>query len=112
MEQTCDVCGATEGIRCEIMMKGEQLDRVYHLCHEHWVVVYSRCLEDFLEENEYKVNSYIKSVCDKLIVDAIAADKMESIEEDGTIDLTKFNPVDVRTLRPYEGEEYEGGLDE
>lgn len=111
MTETCDVCGTDEGIRCEIMMKGEQVDRVYHLCQAHWVVVYSRCLEDFLEQNEYKVNSYIKAIADKLIVDSICMDKVDSIVdmETETLDLTKFNPSDVRMLRSYEGEEYEEG---
>lgn len=107
-EMECDVCGTTENVRCEIMMKGEQVDRIYHLCESHWVKVYSRCLDDFLEQNEYKTNSYIKMVADKFIVDAIHRDKMEDIaDEQGFADCTKFEPEEVRVLRPYEGEEFE-----
>jgi hypothetical protein len=103
----CDVCGVIEGVRCEIMMKAERVDRIYHLCHEHWVEVYSRCLEDFLEQNEYKVNSYIKVNADKLIVDSIHRDKMDMvITDEGMADCSKFNPADVRILRSYDGDEY------
>ena len=105
---TCDVCGTDEGVRCEIMMKGGQVDRVYHLCCDHWVDVYSRCLEDFLEQNEYKVNSYIKAIADKMIVDQRHLLKMsEACDEDGNIDLGDFNPVEVRNLRSYEGDDLE-----
>ena len=107
-EMECDVCGTIEGVSCEIMMKGENVDRIYHLCQEHWVVVYSKCLDDFLEQNEYKVNSYIKINADKLIVDSMHRDKLEVIvDEEGVADCAKFNPVNLRVLRNYEGEEFE-----
>jgi hypothetical protein len=105
---TCDVCGTEENVNCEMMMKGEQVDRIYHLCAYHWMVVFRDCLEDFLEQNEYKVNSYIKATADKMIVDTHARTKMEAIaDEEGNVDLNEFEPEMVRTLRPYEGDEYE-----
>ena len=107
----CDVCGTEEGVTCELMMKGENVDRIYHLCSYHWMVVYRSCLEDFLEQNEYKCNSYIKATADKMIVDTHAKDKMKAIADDeGMVDLNQFQPEMIRTLRPYEGEEeYEEG---
>lgn len=105
---TCDVCGTEENVSCEIMMKGENVDRIYHLCSYHWMVVFRNCLEDFLEQNEYKVNSYIKGTADKMIVDGYHKEKMTAIAtEDGMVDLNQFEPEQIRTLRPYEGDEYE-----
>jgi hypothetical protein len=87
MENKCDVCGSTEGVRCEIMMKGTQVDRVYHMCPEHWIEVYKEVLEDFLEHNEYKVNSYLKVSADRMIVHS-----------------QHMEPTAIRILRPFEDE--------
>ena len=103
MEQKCDVCGETKGVVCEILTKGENVDRVYHLCPAHWVEVYRRTLDDFLENSEYKVNSFIKMVADRLIVDFTNKEKMSNyVDEDDNIDMVKLKPVEVRMLRPYE----------
>ena len=102
----CDVCGSTKDVQCEIMVKGTQVDRIYHFCPEHWVEVYRRTLEDFVEQNQYKANSYIKGVADSLIANRISEDKMPSYQdEEQVIDLEKTNARKVRVLRPYEVEE-------
>jgi len=100
---SCDVCGATEDIECEILLKGEQVDRIYHLCPEHWIKVYRKTLEDFLEANEYKCNSYIKMAVDKLISDAVTSTKIKQFsDEDGLVDVARLDPQELRRLRPYE----------
>lgn len=102
METKCDVCGSTENIQCEILTKGDMVDRIYHLCPEHWVSVYRKTLDDFVENNEYKVNSYIKMVADKLIVDDQSLQKsIMYVDENGQLDLETLDPVEVRRIRPY-----------
>ena len=99
----CDVCGVTEGVECEVLLKGDQVDRIYHLCPKHWIKVYRKTLEDFLEANEYKTNTYIKMAVDKLISDAVTGDKIaEFSDEDGMVDVARLQPQEVRKLRPYE----------
>ena len=108
-EVKCDVCGETKDVECEILLKGDQVDRIYHLCPKHWVKVYRKSLDDFLEANEYKTNSYIKMSCDKLISDGISNRKIDAFcDEDGAVDVMALNPSDIKKLRPYsldEGEE-------
>lgn len=102
VKMKCDVCGIEYGVECEILTKGESVDRVYHLCPEHWTAVYRRTLDDFVEQNEYKANSYIKMVADKMIVDAIHTDKVELfLDEEGALDVEGLEPKEVRRLRPY-----------
>lgn len=99
-ELICDVCGSTENVQCEILTMGDRVDRVYHLCSAHWIDVYRRTLDDFLEQNEYRVNSHIKMIADKLIVDAQHNTKMEKhINEEGQLDLEGLEPVEVRRLK-------------
>lgn len=98
----CDVCGETEGVECEVLLKGDQVDRIYHLCPKHWIQVYRKTLEDFLEANEYKTNTYIKMATDKLISDAVTSDKIaEFSNEDGLVDVERLDPKMLRKLRPY-----------
>lgn len=98
----CDICGTTEGVECEVLLKGEMVDRIYHLCPKHWVKVYRRTLDDFLEANEYKTNSYIKMAVDKLVGDAINSKKVEEYSDDeGMVDVGLLKPQEVRKLRPY-----------
>jgi hypothetical protein len=111
-EMRCDICGTTEGVECEILLKGDQVDRIYHLCPKHWIQVYRRTLDDFLEASEYKTNSYIKMAVDKLVGDAINSDKVDQYsDEDGMVDVTKLDPKEIRKLRPYasdpDDEDYE-----
>jgi hypothetical protein len=99
----CDVCGSTEGVQCEIMMKGSRVDRVYHLCPEHWVEVYRECIESFLDHNPYKVNSFIKNAADSLIIKQRHLDKLGDITtDDGVVDLNIFAPRTVRILRTFD----------
>lgn len=99
----CDVCGTDKDVQCEILTKGEEVDRIYHLCPIHWVEVYRRCLDDFVENSEYKANTYIKMVTDKLIVDSLNRSKMESFTNDeGIIDVESLDPTEIRMIRPYE----------
>ncbi len=99
----CDVCGSTKDVQCEVIIRGTRVDRVYHFCPTHWVQVYRKTLDDFLEESESKVNSYIKAVADKLIVDEQHNDKMDLYtKEDGTLDMERLDPVEIRKLRPYD----------
>ncbi len=108
MNNKCDVCGTTEGVECEILTKGTSPDRIYHLCPEHWVAVYRKTLEDFLEHSEYKVNSYIKMAADKIIVDARNDEKVgDLVNEDGTLDVETLEPREIRRIRPYEPESEE-----
>ena len=104
----CDVCGETKDVECEILLKGEQVDRIYHLCPKHWIQVYRKALDDFLEANEYKTNTYIKMATDKLIADAFTGDKIDEFsDEDGMVDVQRLDPMEVRKLRPYETDEGE-----
>jgi hypothetical protein len=64
--EKCDVCGSDDGIECEILLKGDQVDRIYHLCPTHWVSVYRKSLDDFLEGNEYKTNQYRLNISMKI----------------------------------------------
>ena len=106
MADKCDVCGVEEGVQCEVMVRGSQIDRIYHLCPEHWVEVYRRALDDFVESNEYKANSYIKAVADRLIADRLSEDKFPQYQdEELVVDMEKVNPREIRTLRPYEVED-------
>lgn len=101
-EQICDVCGTTEGVECEILLKGDMIDRIYHLCPKHWVQIYRKTLDDFLEANEYKTNSYIKMAADKMISDAISKEKIrEYMDEEGAVDVEVLDPQEIRKLRPY-----------
>lgn len=98
----CDVCGETVGVECEVLLKGDQVDRIYHLCPKHWIKVYRKTLEDFLEANEYKTNTYIKMAVDKLIADSITSEKIEEFsDENGVVDVVRLSPKEVRKLRPY-----------
>ena len=102
----CDVCGVTEGVECEILLKGEQVDRIYHLCPKHWIQVYRKTLDDFLEANEYKTNTYIKMSVDKLIADAVTGDKIEEFSDaEGMVDVARLDPQELRKLRPYESDD-------
>jgi len=104
MEDKCDVCGITEGVQCEVFTKGEVIDRVYHLCPEHWTEVYRRTLDDFVESNEYKVHSYIKMSADKLIADATTSRKLLDYEdEDGNLDSEQIKAIEIRSIQPYSG---------
>jgi hypothetical protein len=105
MKYKCDVCGASKDIQCEVMLKGTQVDRIYHLCPEHWVEVYRRSLDDFVESNQYKANSYIKAVADRLIAKRTTDDKLPHLTEDDVVDLGKIDVREVRVLRSYEPEE-------
>ena len=99
----CDVCGSDKDVQCEIITKGDKVDRVYHFCPLHWVEVYRRSLDDFLEQNEYKVNSYIKLVADKLIVDAQHELKVQQhIMENGELDVEALCPVEFRRIRAFD----------
>ena len=101
-EVKCDVCGETENVECEVLLKGDMVDRIYHLCPKHWIKVYRKTLDDFLEANEYKTNSYIKMACDKLISDAISGHKIDVYcDDEGVIDVALLNPQEVRKLRSY-----------
>ena len=101
----CDVCGETENVECEVLLKGDQVDRIYHLCPRHWIKVYRKTLEDFLEANEYKTNTYIKMATDKLISDAFTSDKIEEFSDDeGCVDVERLAPQELRKLRPYESD--------
>lgn len=103
MKQKCDICGTTKNIRCEILTKGEDVDRIYHFCPDHWVDIYRRTLDDFVENSEYKVNSYIKMVADRLIVDAQNKIKIEGfVGDDDILKVDELNPMEIRMLRPYE----------
>ena len=102
-QMKCDVCGETEGVECEVLLTGEQVDRIYHLCPEHWIKVYRKTLEDFLESNEYRCNTYIKMAADKLISDSLTKNKVISYsDDDGFIDIGELTPKEIRKLRPYE----------
>lgn len=111
-EPKCDVCGVEENVECEILLKGDVVDRIYHLCPKHWVTMYRRTLESFTENNEYKVSSYIKMSCDKMIADAVSNAKIDSYTTDeGGIDIELLNPKDIKKLRSYkdnsEDDDYE-----
>ena len=109
MKKKCDICGTTKGLRCEILTKGEDVDRVYHFCPEHWVDIYRRTLDDFVEDNEYKVNTYIKMVADKLIVDEQNRLKIsEYVDDEGNIEVNVLEPMEIRRLRPYEDDRSDG----
>jgi hypothetical protein len=102
MTEKCDVCGSDDGIECEVLLKGDQVDRIYHLCPVHWVSVYRKSLDDFLEGNEYKTNQYIKMAADKLIGDGMSNRKIDAnADEDGAIDIMALDPTEIRKLRPY-----------
>jgi len=104
MEETCDVCGTEKDVQCEILLKGDNIDRMYHLCPFHLVEVYRRALEDFVENNEYKVNTYIKMVADKIIIDHRNKIKVEEyVGDTGEIDMELIKvPLNLRKLRPYD----------
>lgn len=102
----CDVCGTQEGVECEILLKGDAVDRIYHLCPEHWVAVYRKTLDDFLEGNEYKTNQYVKMAADKLIADGLNDRKIEMyVDDEGGIDVATLAPKEVRKLRSYTPDE-------
>ena len=113
MSKVCDVCGTEEGVQCEILTKGEAVDRIYHLCPKHWTEVYRRALEDFTEGNEYKSNSYVKMIADRLIVDAHHTEKAALyLDEEGVLDIDSLEPVEIKRLRPYEDDSNEEGYEE
>lgn len=102
----CDVCGTEEGVECEILLKGDQVDRIYHLCPRHWIKVYRKTLEDFLEANEYKTNSYIKMACDKLISDSMTGDKIKEFSDaEGLVNVDRLAPQELRKIRPYKSDD-------
>lgn len=104
-ETKCDICGSMENVECEVLLKGEQVDRIYHLCPKHWIKVYRKTLDDFLEVNEYKTNSYIKMSVDKLVGDEMNNRKVERYSDDeGIIDVVELDPQEIRKLRPYESD--------
>ena len=95
----CDICGSEENVSCEVMMKGDAVERVYTLCGEHWVEVYRRCLDEFMEENEYKVNAFIKAATDRLIVDSYTREKTDFlINDEGLVDFTGMEISEIRNL--------------
>lgn len=103
-QHRCDICDETENIQCEIFMSGDTVERVYHFCPLCLVDIYRRCIEDFLESSEYKVNSYIRTFADGLIINAATARKINTKVGDGEdqIDLIEtFNPEYVRRTKPY-----------
>ena len=105
----CDVCGSDENVQCEVLLKGDMIDRIYHLCGYHWIEVYRRTLDDFMEESEYKCNTYVKMSADKLIAEGVSGKKIEDYKNDeGIIDVDELNPVEIRRVRPYS--EAEGDL--
>jgi len=105
-EFECDVCGETAGVECEVMLKGDQVDRIYHLCPKHWIKVYRKTLDDFLEANEYKCNSYIKMAVDMLISDTKTTNKVqEYTDAEGMVDVERLKPQELRKLRPYDDDE-------
>ena len=113
MEIKCDVCGSTEGVQCEIMTKGDRVDRIYHLCPEHWIEVYRECLESFLDHNPYKVNSFLKVAADRLIINQLHFNKMvDTVAEDKDIDINAFEPCMVRVLRTYDDNDLGGEANE
>lgn len=104
----CDVCGSTEGVECEILLKGDMVDRIYHLCPHHWVQVYRKTLDDFLEGNEYKTNQYVKMSADKLIADGLSNRKIDLyMDDDGAVDVVTLEPQEIRKLRSYTPDEGE-----
>ncbi len=103
---SCDVCSEIEGVECEILLKGDKVDRIYHLCPKHWIMVYRKTLDDFLEANEYKTNTYIKMAVDKLISDSLTEDKIHVYsDKEGMVDVEVLNPQMMRKLRPYSVDE-------
>ncbi len=106
MINKCDVCGSTNDIQCEIFTKGEDIDRIYHFCPKHWIEVYRKTLDDFVEDNEYKANTYIKIIADKIIVDALNNIKIEDVADNGIIDVDILNPTCIRKISPYEDDNF------
>lgn len=100
MINKCDVCGSINDIQCEIFTKGEDIDRIYHFCPKHWIEVYRKTLDDFVEDNEYKANTYIKMVADKMIVDALNNVKIEDLVD------VEFKPTCIRKISPYEDDNF------
>lgn len=103
MINECDVCGSINDIQCEIFTKGEDVDRIYHFCPKHWIEVYRKTLDDFVEDNEYKANTYIKMIADKMIVDSLNNVKIKTLVDDNDIiDVGILNPTCIRKISPYE----------
>lgn len=106
MKFKCDVCGTTKDVQCEVFTKGEEVDRIYHLCMKHWVDIYRGALEDFVENNEYKVNAYLRMSADKMIVGANHARKAISVmDEEGGVDLSRLDPMEVRRVAAHYDDE-------
>lgn len=98
--EKCDVCGSTENVTCEVYMNGNYADRVYHLCPTHWVDLYRKAINDFMEDNEYKVSAYLKGIADKMIVDSYIEQKMETIVgRSEEFDLEDLAPHDIKFLK-------------
>jgi len=106
MKEKCDICGTTKNVKAIVFVKGDsEVDRIYHFCYDHLLKVYANTIDDFAENNEYKVNSYLKTVADKLIVDAQCENKSKIfVDENGEIDVNLLSLFEVRNLNPYESE--------
>lgn len=80
MEKKCIICGTDVNVEREIFLKGDRIDRVYDLCSYHWTQVYRQCLNDLLDEDEYKILNYIKMTVDKTICDYLSEGFIEDIQ--------------------------------
>lgn len=108
MEQKCDICGVTENVKSSVFIKGDELevDRIYHFCFDHWIEVYARVIDEFAENNEYKVNSYLKLIADTMIIDAHVDTKLTLyVDENGDLDDKLLKPFEIRKVSPYESED-------
>lgn len=99
----CDICGSEENVKCELFLRGEDVDRIYHLCPDHMVELYRSSLAEFCEDNEYKVNSFLKRAADRMLVDAETMMKVSDLlGEDDTpekvLDIEDINPDYVRLI--------------
>ena len=106
MKEKCDVCGTTKNIKSIMFVKNEgEIDRIYHFCYDHLLEVYANTIDDFAENNEYKVNTYLKQVADRRIVDAQCENKTKVyVDEEGEIDVDLLTLFEVRKISPYESE--------
>lgn len=107
MEETiCDVCGSDDNVQCEIYMAGDSISRVYHFCPLCQVELFRRCIDDLVGQNEYKVSEFVQRYADALICESINDTKLRRLnDEDNIVDV--FNPVRVRTTKPYTEDEDE-----
>lgn len=102
--QKCDICGSSKNIKTVMFVKGEdqEIDRMYNFCYDHLIEVYAKVVDDFAENNEHKVNSYLKSIADRLIMDALNDKKVNKLtDENGDIDPSKVDIFEVRSIPTY-----------